>query len=222
MPLREYLQYQFHHPNYLYFMVSLILMILVPPFSLLFESGTLLLNLTFGGVLLMAVFYTTSNYREFVTHGILGIILYIFFFLNRTEEPVTYILPILMLSFFSLAFKNIMTYLFKVKKIGLNEVYASIAGYLVLGVMVTPFFFLIEQNIPGAFNISEESEFYDFLYFSYITLTTVGFGDISPIHHVAKSVTIVVGIFGQLYLTILIAIIIGKYLAYEEFGKDDN
>jgi len=170
----------------------------------------------------MAVFYTTSNYREFILHGILGIVLFSVIVYSRTESPFIFINPILMMLFFSLAFKNIINHIFQVKQIGLNEVYASIAGYLVLGIMATPFFFLIEQTLPHSFNLPENAEFYDFIYFSYITLTTVGFGDISPIHPLAKSFTIIVGLFGQLYLTILVAIIIGKYLAYDIEKKDFN
>lgn len=216
--IKKYLQYQFHHPNYFFFMMSLILLIAVPPFSTFLESGSLV-NITLGGVIAMAVFYTTSNYREFVLHGVLGIVLFSLIVFNRTQSPFIFINPVLMMIFFSLAFKNIIHHIFHVKQIGLNEVYASIAGYLILGIMAAPFFFLIEQTIPQSFTHLENSEFYDFIYFSYITLTTVGFGDISPIHPLAKSITILIGIFGQLYLTILVAIIIGKYLAYEELNK---
>ncbi len=87
---------------------------------------------------------------------------------------------------------------------------------MILGIIAAPFFFLIEQNLPNSFNLPENTEFYDFIYFSYVTLTTVGFGDIAPVHHIAKSFSILVGIFGQLYLTILVAIIIGKYIAHTE------
>ena len=78
----------------------------------------------------------------------------------------------------------------------------------------SPLFYIIEGYYPGAFTITEGYTLYDFLYYSCITLTTVGFGDILPVHPFAKALTIIVSIFGQLYLTILIAIIIGKYMFY--------
>lgn len=81
--------------------------------------------------------------------------------------------------------------------------------------MAAPLFFLIELNFPDSFILPENWEYYDFIYFSYVTLTTVGFGDITPVHPFAKSFTILISIAGQLYLTILIAIVIGKYLASE-------
>jgi hypothetical protein len=55
--------------------------------------------------------------------------------------------------------------------------------------------------------------FHDYLYFSFVTLTTLGYGDITPVSAFAKSLTIFIAITGQLYLTILIAMLVGKYLS---------
>ncbi len=197
-------------------MVSLIMLIIVPPFSELFETGPLLLDFCFGLVILMGIFYTTENIRQFLFLGILGTVLFIVFAFGRHGEVYNFLTPIMVLIFFLMIFRNLIRHIFYTDRIGLNEVFASVAGYLILGIIVSPFFFLIEQTLPNAFTLPHDAEFYDFIYFSYITLTTIGFGDISPVHHIAKSFTIVAGIFGQLYLTILVAIIIGKYLAYQE------
>ncbi len=220
--LKKYFRHQFHHPNYLYFLVSLILLIIVPPLSELIESRSLLLNLSFGLVLLMGVFYTTASFRQFIVFSILGGILFVLFVKGQQDQVFSFWNPILTATFFIGVFRNLILHIFRVERIGLNEVYASIAGYLVLGILVTPFFFLIEHAIPHSFNLPENAEFYDFIYFSYITMTTIGYGDISPIHPIAKSFTILIGIFGQLYLTILVAIIIGKYLAFENGRKDGD
>lgn len=218
--IKEYLRHHFHHPNYLYFMVSLILLILIPPFSELIDSRSLLLNASFGLVLLMGIFYTTANFRQFIIFSILGITLFLLFTIGQHRQTFSFWNPIITALFFLGVFRNLILHIFRVEKIGLNEVYASIAGYLVLGIMVAPFFFLIENALPNSFVLPADAEFYDFIYFSYITLTTIGFGDISPVHHIAKSFTILVGIFGQLYLTILVAIIIGKYLAFDIESKN--
>jgi hypothetical protein len=55
--------------------------------------------------------------------------------------------------------------------------------------------------------------FHDFLYFSFITLTTLGYGDVTPVSALAKSLSIVIAIAGQLYMTILIAMLVGKYIS---------
>jgi len=57
------------------------------------------------------------------------------------------------------------------------------------------------------------SDFHDFIYFSFVTMTTLGYGDIIPVSSLAKSITILVSISGQLYLAILVAMLVGKLLS---------
>ena len=210
------LQFHYNNPNYLYFLLGMVLMLLAPPIAEIYHGGAIFLNLTYGLILLLSVIYTTSNYQQLMGYGFLAIFLYFLFLINNNERhSIHYIQPLTTLIFFSLVFKNIVNYILKAKEIGLNEIYACISGYLILGVIATPHFYLVEHIYPNAFNIAPHPTFYDFLYYSFITLTTVGFGDIYPIHPLAKSFTMILGIVGQLYLTILVAIIIGKYLAME-------
>ncbi len=55
--------------------------------------------------------------------------------------------------------------------------------------------------------------FVDFLYFSFITMATVGYGDITPISSETQTLSYLIAIIGQLYVAIVVAIIVGKYLA---------
>ena len=96
-----------------------------------------------------------------------------------------------------------------------HDILALCSGYLILGVIAAPFFFMLDMQLEGAFSIENNTDFYDLLYFSYITLTAVGYGDIVPVHKVAKSMSLLLGIIGQLYLAILVGIIVGKYLTAE-------
>jgi hypothetical protein len=52
----------------------------------------------------------------------------------------------------------------------------------------------------------------EIIYYSFVTYTTIGFGDISPVSPAARVVAIAFGLIGQLYLTIIIAFIVGKFL----------
>ncbi len=217
--IKKYLNYHFHRPNYFYFMLSLILLIMVPPLSELSSIGHLFLDFSFGLVILMGIYYTTENVSQFMGMAIFGTALFLVYVLGDHGRAFSFLTPLMVLLFFLIIFRNLMRHILYIDRIGLNEVYASVAGYLVLGIMVAPFFYLIAETIPEAFTIGAEAKFYDFIYFSYITLTTIGFGDISPVHQIARSFTVLVGLFGQLYLTILVAIIIGKYLAFENQGR---
>ena len=59
-------------------------------------------------------------------------------------------------------------------------------------------------------------QFHDYLYFSFVTVTTLGYGDITPANALAKSIVIVIAISGQLYLTVLVAMLVGKYLSIKQ------
>ena len=108
------------------------------------------------------------------------------------------------------------------KEVTLTIIINSINGYLLIGILgtlllaianiVQKFFFHIDT---GAINFAGNAAagFHDYLYFSFVTLTTLGYGDITPVSAFAKSLTIVIAISGQLYLTILIAMLVGKYLS---------
>jgi voltage-gated potassium channel len=61
-------------------------------------------------------------------------------------------------------------------------------------------------------------EFYDYVYFSFVTLTTLGYGDVTPISHLARSISILIALSGQMYMTILIALLVGKFLARSREG----
>ena len=52
-----------------------------------------------------------------------------------------------------------------------------------------------------------------FLYYSLVTLTTLGYGDITPITYIAGSLAVLEAIFGQLYLVVLVAWLVGMYVS---------
>jgi len=56
------------------------------------------------------------------------------------------------------------------------------------------------------------SDFYDFIYFSFINLMTIGFGDVLPNSFPAKAIAIIHTLFGQMYLAIVVAMMVGGYL----------
>lgn len=113
----------------------------------------------------------------------------------------------------------------KSKKVNVTIIINSINGYLLIGILGAVLLAMAEilQKIlyhldTGAINFAGETAqgFHDFLYFSFVTLTTLGYGDVTPVSAFAKSVTLMIALTGQLYLTILIAILVGKFLSRTE------
>jgi len=102
-------------------------------------------------------------------------------------------------------------------KLNSDTIFNAINGYLFLGLFGASFASVLEIFQLDAFQfaatITNFQEFEKFIYYSFVTLTTVGYGDIIPVSSGAKVLTIFLSVSGQLYLTVLIGLIIGKYVA---------
>ena len=97
---------------------------------------------------------------------------------------------------------------------------ASLAAYLLFGMAMSRVFSLLYLFDPDAFSISIRSPEYSnqpsFLYFSFVVLSTVGFGDITPASAIARSLMILEAIFGVFYVTVVISRLVSLY------GREEN
>lgn len=103
----------------------------------------------------------------------------------------------------------------KLKFITRNSLISCINTYILAAYLGASISWLIEVIQPGAFNINHPlttHQLHDFIYFSFVTMATLGYGDITPISEAAKITAVFISLFGQLYVAIFIAIILGKYL----------
>ncbi len=133
--------------------------------------------------------------------------------------------------FFSFFCFNLFITVFMIRHIAKSQrvtatiIINSINGYLLIGLLGAVLLALTEimqkfylRIDTGGIQFSGQTAqgFHDYLYFSFVTLTTLGYGDITPVSALAKSTTIVIAVTGQLYLTILIAMLVGKFLIRPE------
>ena len=107
-------------------------------------------------------------------------------------------------------------------KVTAHRIRGAIAAYLMLAALFGKTYSMVYHLIPGAFNVSPSlagpgtAVGDDFLYFSVITLTTVGFGDITPVTPIARSFVMIEAFIGQLYPAILIARLVSLSLIEAE------
>lgn len=104
------------------------------------------------------------------------------------------------------------------KEVGKNVILGLISGYISLGLIGFFICMTIEMAVPGSFKgllyalENGDARADEMLYYSYITLMTIGYGDIVPVTSIARRASVFVGLMGQIYLVVLTAIIVGKYI----------
>jgi hypothetical protein len=88
-----------------------------------------------------------------------------------------------------------------------HRIQGAIAAYVLLGVLWAYAYALVEALRPGAFTgpLDPADSARAFLYFSFVTLTTTGYGDVLPVHPAARSLANLEAVTGTLYVAILVA-----------------
>ena len=104
--------------------------------------------------------------------------------------------------------------IYKAKDIDREILAAVFCGYIFIGFLASFLFMAIEGLNPGSFTGMIESIglFDNFIYFSFITLLTIGYGDMVPLTPLTKSLVVVLGLIGNFYTVMVTAIVIGKFL----------
>lgn len=109
----------------------------------------------------------------------------------------------------------------KAERVSDDSIYGAVCVYLLMGLSWAHLYALIEQLNPGSFNglaidysrsDLTTNVLRDFIYFSYGTLSTLGFGDIIPTSMASRSFAFLEALSGQIYLTVLVARIMGMYI----------
>jgi hypothetical protein len=107
-------------------------------------------------------------------------------------------------------------------KVNHERIAASLSLYLVFGLIFSLLFALADKMLPGSFHFptgrapeSEATTFYHLLYFSYVTLATLGYGDITPLNGAARGLAILEAMTGQLYLVLVVARLVSLYAQSE-------
>jgi hypothetical protein len=91
-----------------------------------------------------------------------------------------------------------------------HRIAGAVAVYLLLGLLWARLYELVILFNPGAFQIAHDDGIATLFYFSFVTLVTIGYGDVVPVSLVARNLAILEGLTGQLYLVILISSLVAE------------
>ncbi len=141
---------------------------------------------------------------------------------HPASVPVQIIVQILFLGY---VLGIVVRAVFKAKIITSDILCGAICVYLLVGILAGLLFVLIENFCPGSFRVSnwttddigQQRKLLEdpgmLLYFSFVTLTTVGYGDVLPANAGARSASVLVAVIGQVLLMVQIARLVGMHVA---------
>jgi hypothetical protein len=207
--------------NSILLILVFITILVVPIFPLQFHP--LLFKLLYTAIFLIAAFSLQKHRQK-----ILGLAITV-----TALEWISASLDMLILSglskvlniiFFIIIVIGLIIQVARTKKVNAQVILEAINGYLLLGMVFSLLVAIIMLIQPEAYNFPAKDSglegdaysFSDCIYYAYITFTTVGYGDIVPKLPYTKSLAVLTGVMGQIYVAVIIAMLVGKFSSSTE------
>jgi hypothetical protein len=198
---------------------ALAVLLISAPFIEELEAGHLILALLFSLVLLAAVVAVADRKRTLVIAIVLALPAITARWINNFWPDVVHPAVFLVCALLLLAFVigHLLHFILHAPVVTVEVLCASIATYLMLGLMWTVAYWLVDQLTPGgafSFNTNRGAQSmngFTGFYFSFITLSTVGYGDITPVSRAARWLAAMEAMTGLLYVAVLIARLVSVY-----------
>src|SRR3954451_5097682 len=188
------------------------LFILFPFFERL-RSGSLIESILLTVALLSAVLAIAGRGRILIIAVILAVPTltgrWIHLYRPDLLPPEVFLIGAILLTAFVIY--HLLMFVLRAPAVDTEVLCASLSAYLLLGLLWTFAYWLVAESIPDAFAVNAASgaassmKGFNGLYFSFITLCTVGYGDITPVASVAKMLAAMEAMTGLLYVAVLIA-----------------
>jgi voltage-gated potassium channel len=203
--------------KFFYLLCSLILYFVGASFLSGINYTTALLSLFFSIIILFCVYIVSRSKKLIITTLALGLVSltnhWIMYFFNL--KPAYFAFSCLInIIFLGIITTVVLRLIMEHKRITSDTLFGAISAYFLIGFIWTYLYILIDVINPSAFSahtisssIHEKTQ--HFLYFSFTTLTTLGYGDILPLSNVARTFSWLEAVAGQTYLAVWISQLVG-------------
>jgi len=200
-------------------LIALAVLLIAAPFVEELEGGHLILSSLFSLVLLAAVIAVANRKRSLAIALVIAIPAITARWINQFRPDLVHPAVFLVCALVLLAFVigHLLYFILHAPVVNAEVLCASIAAYLMLGLMWTVAYWLVDQLTPGgafSFNTGRGAQSmngFTGFYFSFITLSTVGYGDITPVSRAARWLAAMEAMTGLLYVAVLIARLVSIY-----------
>jgi voltage-gated potassium channel len=201
--------------NNIILFLALFLIIFIAP--ILPANNNILVNILLGVVIIFGAFAADFETRFFrILLGIAVMVASLFFLGTILKDfwhlrTISFFLAVITLILYTI---SLIYHIAQAKKVDKATLFVAINSYLLIGMTGSILLIIIDVFQPGSvIDLQiQDNDLHTYFYFGFVTLTTLGYGDISPDGALARSVSTFIALTGQLYLVIIMALIIGKFL----------
>ncbi len=218
-------RYSFQH-----LLVWLLLYTVATPFLRSMPHASIISSVSISLVLFVAVYAINRQSRIFRYLMAMMVLTLILFWMSvfNLVSFTTMASRLIMTAYLSLLVYAFMKYVFSARKVDSRLISAALCLYLLLGTLWGTIYNILELVSPGSFKgdlLSIPSHVVDplhyFEYFSFVTLTTLGYGDILPRTPGAAALCQAEAVVGQFYMAVLVARLVGIQVT-QEFSRNQE
>src|SRR2546429_6892652 len=202
-------------------LIALVAFFICAPFVEEIKGGDLIVSALFSLVLVAGVLAVAERKRTLIIAIVLAFPAIVGRWINHFRPdlipPAVFLVAGLTLIAFVVG--NLLRFVLRAPSVNTEVLCASISAYLMLGLMWTMAYWLVDQLTPGgAFSFNTNAgprsiNGFNAFYFSFVTLSTVGYGDITPVSRIARWLAAMEAMTGLLYVAVLIARLVSLYSA---------
>jgi voltage-gated potassium channel len=115
---------------------------------------------------------------------------------------------------------GVLAFAFRERRPTVDGIFATVAAYLLVAVLFGQTYALALELDPSSFNLGSDLAPYarqgSLLYFSLVTLATLGYGDVLPLHSTVRTVAVIEAVVGQFYVAVIVAVFVGMFVSQRE------
>jgi Ion channel len=218
-------EYRWRH---LALLISILLLFAVTPLAVTFRHGLLILDVAAATILVAASYALSERKHLFTIAVVLSVISIIaagllLVFPQRWAVLLEHGCVVVLVTFFSV---SILGYVLRTGRVTVDRIFAAVCVYMLIGFAWTFAYAFLEEIAPGSFVALSETGQNDYVarvlrlrYFSFMTLTTVGYGDIIPRSPAARTMAMLEAVMGQIYLMVLVARLVGLHIVHSHVSE---
>ncbi len=210
--------------RFLSLLIFIIAMLIVGPLFEEFVGLSILMDILWSAIFVSAIYAVSQKKRHIVIAVLLalpmlGSIWSKYFFQHKALLVVGSLCGA---AFFLFAIIQMLIFIYSHKEVTRDLIVGAAVVYLFMALMWTFIFVVVEILHPGSFSIPEGQDIgatQSFLYYSFVTITTLGYGDITPVTRLARSLCVLEAVIGQLYLVVQVAWLVGVHVSQSMLKK---